>query len=53
MFELAFLTTVLFIAAVALTAIYQRRQDVLYGPYITDAAWPQGLHEDGIETSSS
>lgn len=53
MFELAFLTAVLFIAAIVLVTIYQRRQDVLYGPYIDDAAWPSVLRDDGVETSSS
>ncbi|CCE02057.1 hypothetical protein [Bradyrhizobium sp. STM 3809] len=53
MFELALLTAAIFIAAIALGTIYQRQQDVLYGPYITDAAWGPVLDEDGVETSST
>ncbi|CAL77693.1 hypothetical protein BRADO3935 [Bradyrhizobium sp. ORS 278] len=53
MFELALLTAVVFIAAIALGTIYQRRQDVLYGPYISDPAWGPVLNEDGVETSST
>ncbi|MGJ5036560.1 hypothetical protein ACQR13_20835 [Bradyrhizobium sp. HKCCYLRH3059] len=53
MFELAILTAICFIAAVALRIIYQRRQDVLYGPYIIDVSWPTALPDDRVETSSS
>lgn len=53
MFELAILTAISFIAAVALATIYLRRQDVLYGPYIEAASWPPALHDDGVEASSS
>jgi hypothetical protein len=53
MFELAFLTAICFIAAVALVTIYQRRQDVLYGPYIEAASWPPARHDDEVEASPS
>ncbi len=43
----------LFHRPVALTIIYQRRQDVLYGPYITDVSWPTALPDDRVEASSS
>ncbi|WP_315797462.1 MULTISPECIES: hypothetical protein [unclassified Bradyrhizobium] len=52
MFELAMFAAICFIAAVALTIIYQRRQDVLYGPYIADVSWPTVLPDDRIEASS-
>ncbi|XUM21004.1 hypothetical protein ACRAVF_26945 [Bradyrhizobium oligotrophicum S58] len=53
MFELATLTAICFIVALALTIIYQRRQDVLYGPYISDVACPTALLDDRVEASSS
>lgn len=53
MFELAVLTAICFIGAVALVTIYQRRQDVLYGPYIEEASWRQLGRDDAIEASSS
>ena len=53
MFELAILTAICFIAAVAVVTIYQRRQDVLYGPYIEAASWPPTRRDEGVEASSS
>ncbi|WP_257164880.1 hypothetical protein [Bradyrhizobium sp. SRS-191] len=53
MFELVVLTAICCIAAVAVVTFYQRRQDVLYGPYIEDIARSPALRDEGIEASSS
>ncbi|NPU12871.1 MULTISPECIES: hypothetical protein [Bradyrhizobium] len=52
MFELAIFSAFCLIAAVALVTIYQRRQDVLYGPYIEDVSWPPARPDDSIGASS-
>jgi hypothetical protein len=53
MFELAiFSAFCLIVAALALVTIYQRRQDVLYGPYIEDVSWPPARHDERVEAPS-
>ncbi|MGJ4888824.1 hypothetical protein ACQR1Y_11550 [Bradyrhizobium sp. HKCCYLRH3099] len=53
MFELGVLTAICFIAAVTLATIYQRRQDVLYGPYIEDRSLRRTPRKNGTEAPSS
>ncbi|WP_284424101.1 hypothetical protein [Bradyrhizobium sp. SSBR45G] len=46
------MTAICCIAAAAVAIIYQRRQDVLYGPYINDVSLSPARHDDGVEASS-
>ena len=53
MFELAVLTAICCIATATSVTIYQRRQDVLYGPYIERSCRPPSPQDRGIEGEAS
>ncbi|MGJ4932192.1 hypothetical protein ACQR1I_35350 [Bradyrhizobium sp. HKCCYLS2038] len=49
MFEFAILIAICCIATAASLAVYQRRQDVLYGSFIEDAAGRSTGRHDGAD----
>ncbi|MFN5450781.1 hypothetical protein, partial [Bradyrhizobium sp.] len=53
MFELAVLTAICCIATATSVTIYQRRQDVLYGPYIERSCRQPSPQDRGIEGEAS
>ena len=52
MFEFAILTGVFCVGTVASVTIYQRRKDVLYGPYIEKARRRPALENDAVEAGA-